>query len=53
MEREDIQLLVDWLEANKDHRLTLLEKEAVKAHCHKQCFGFKFLHLIRQTIRDP
>ena len=35
MEREDIQLLVAWLEANKDHRLTLLEKEAVKAVLRK------------------
>jgi len=30
MEQEDIKLLVDWLEENKDHRLNIIEKEAVK-----------------------
>ena len=30
MEKEDIQLLVDWFEENKDHKLNFIEKEAVK-----------------------
>ena len=30
MEKEDIQLLVDWFEENKDHKMNFLEKEAVK-----------------------
>ena len=30
MEKEDIQLLVDWFDKNKDHRITFLEKEAIK-----------------------
>ena len=30
MEKEDIQLLVDWFEENKDHKLNFLEKEAIK-----------------------
>ena len=31
MEKDEIQLLVDWLEENRDHEITFLEKEAVKA----------------------
>ncbi|MBR2823957.1 MAG: hypothetical protein IKE24_09750 [Clostridia bacterium] len=30
MEKEDIQLLVDWFDKNQDHRMTFVEKEAVK-----------------------
>jgi hypothetical protein len=30
MEKEDIQLLVNWFEENKDHKLNFIEKEAVK-----------------------
>ncbi len=30
MEKSDIQLLVDWLEANKDHKIGLLEREGIK-----------------------
>ena len=30
MEQEDIKLLVDWFEQNKDHKLNFLEKEAIK-----------------------
>ncbi len=30
MEKKDIELLVHWLEENKDHKLNFLEKEAVK-----------------------
>ena len=35
MEKEDIQLLVEWLEDNRDHTITLLEREAVKAVLRK------------------
>lgn len=31
MTKEDLQLLVDWFDKNKDHKLGFLEKEAVKA----------------------
>ncbi len=30
MTKEELNLLVDWFEKNRDHRLTFLEKEAVK-----------------------
>ena len=35
MEKEDIQLLVEWLEANRDHKITLPEREAIKAVLRK------------------
>ena len=35
MNQEDVKLLVDWLEANKDHKLNLLEKEAIKMAVRK------------------
>ena len=30
MNSEDLKLLMDWFEENKDHRLNFLEKEAIK-----------------------
>ena len=30
MSDEDLKLLMDWFEKNKDHRMSFLEKEAVK-----------------------
>jgi|GEM_PF-5317737 len=30
MEKEDLDILLDWYEKNKDHKLTFVEKEAVK-----------------------
>jgi hypothetical protein len=30
MEQEDLKLLTDWFEENKDHKLNFLEKEAIK-----------------------
>ena len=30
MNSEDLKLLTDWFEANKDHKLTIIEKEAIK-----------------------
>ena len=35
MTQEDIQLLVDWFDRNKDHRITLIEKEAIKLMLRK------------------
>ena len=35
MNQEDLKLLMDWFEANKDHRLNLLEKEAIKMAVRK------------------
>ena len=35
MEQEDIQLLVKWFEQNKDHKLNLIEKEAIKMAVRK------------------
>ena len=31
MKPEDIEMLVKWLSENRDHRLSFLEKEAIKA----------------------
>ena len=30
MDSEDLKLLLDWFEENKDHKLNFLEKEAIK-----------------------
>ena len=30
MNDEDLKLLMDWFEQNKDHKLNILEKEAIK-----------------------
>lgn len=30
MSDEDLKLLVDWFENNKDHKLNFIEKEAIK-----------------------
>ena len=35
MEQEDLKLLTDWLEANKDHKLNFVEKEAIKMAVRK------------------
>ena len=35
MQQEDIRLLVEWFEQNKDHKLNLLEKEAIKLAVRK------------------
>ena len=35
MNKEDIQILVEWFEQNKDHEMNFLEKEAIKAVLRK------------------
>ena len=35
MTDEDLKLLMDWFEKNKDHKLNLLEKEAIKMAVRK------------------
>ena len=30
MEQEDLKLLTDWFEDDKDHKLNFIEKEAIK-----------------------
>ncbi len=35
MNEEELKLLTDWLEKNKDHELNFLEKEAVKMAVRK------------------
>jgi len=35
MNQEDLQLLMDWFEQNKDHKLNFLEKEAIKLAVRK------------------
>ena len=35
MDKQDLQLLMDWFEKNKDHEMSILEKEAVKAVLRK------------------
>ncbi len=35
MNDEDLKLLMDWFERNKDHKLNFLEKEAIKMAVRK------------------
>ena len=35
MNPEDLKMLMDWFEKNKDHEMSILEKEAVKAVLRK------------------
>lgn len=35
MNQEDLKLLTEWFEANKDHKLNLIEKEAIKMAVRK------------------
>ena len=35
MNSEDLKLLTDWFEANKDHKLNIIEKGAVKLAVNK------------------
>ncbi len=35
MNQEDLKLLMDWFEQNKDHRLNIIEKEAIKMAVRK------------------
>ena len=35
MNQEDLKLLMDWFEQNKDHKLNFLEKEAIKMAVRK------------------
>ena len=30
MDEQDLKLLTDWFEAHKDHKLSFIEKEAIK-----------------------
>ncbi len=30
MDQQDVKLLTDWIEQNKDHKLNFIEKEAIK-----------------------
>ena len=35
LSQEDIQLLTDWFSQNKDHKMNILEKEAIKLAVRK------------------
>ena len=35
MDQEDLKLLMDWFEKNKDHKMNFLEKEAIKLAVRK------------------
>ena len=35
MSDEDLKLLMDWFEQNKDHKMNFLEKEAIKLAVRK------------------
>ena len=35
MDQQDLKLLTDWFEENKDHRLNFVEKEAIKMAVRK------------------
>ena len=35
MDQEDLKLLMDWFEENKDHKLNFIEKEGIKLAVRK------------------
>ena len=35
MDQEDLKLLMDWFEKNKDHKMNFLKKEAIKLAVRK------------------
>ena len=35
MDEQDLKLLLDWFEQNKDHKMNFLEKEAIKLAVRK------------------
>ncbi len=35
MDEQDLKLLTDWFEQNKDHKLNFIEKEAIKMAVRK------------------
>lgn len=35
MNKEDVQLMVDWFDKNQDHKITFIEKEAIKMMLRK------------------
>ena len=35
MNQEDLKMLMDWFEQNKDHKLNFVEKEAIKLAVRK------------------
>ncbi len=35
MDQEDLKLLMDWFEQNKDHKLNFIEKEGIKLAIRK------------------
>ena len=39
MSDEDLKLLMDWFEQNKDHKLNFVEKEAIKLAVRKANTG--------------
>ncbi len=35
MDQEDLKLLMDWFEKNRDHKMNFIEKEAIKLAVRK------------------
>ena len=35
MDQEDLRLLMDWFEKNRDHKMNFIEKEAIKMAVRK------------------
>ncbi len=35
MDQEDLKLLMDWFEKNRDHKMNFIEKEAIKMAVRK------------------
>ncbi len=52
MTNEDLKLLTDWFEANKDHHITLLEKEAVKMMLRKADTVDDLLQTVLKLLRN-
>ena len=51
MKQEDIQLLVDWFEQNKDHKLSLIEKEGIKMAVRKAATAGDLLQMALAMLK--
>ena len=41
MSTEELKLLTDWIEENKDHKLNFLEKEAIKMAVKRDIYHYE------------
>ncbi len=45
MTDEDLKLLMDWFEKNKDHKLNIIEKGAIKLAVNKAATVLSLIHI--------